>query len=72
MKALRIADNRTADEGEWNDGHLSDELSDLSELGFTLDFTGFDPEELEELMAVDDVEAASDDDVGAVSPTKAS
>ena len=58
VRAYRIADNRTADDGEWNDGLLADELGDLSEMGFTLDWTGFDPEELDELLRLDDDAAA--------------
>ena len=62
VKALRIADNRTADEGEWNAGALGDELSDLRELGITLDWTGFDPEELDELLSLNDAALDDDDD----------
>jgi hypothetical protein len=67
VKAYRLADNRTADEGEWNDGLLATELSDISDLGFTLDWTGFDPDELDDLMGLgdplaDDADAAAEAD----------
>jgi hypothetical protein len=46
VKAYRIADNRTADETDWDNDLLSEELADLDVLGFDLSATGFDPFEL--------------------------
>jgi ParB-like chromosome segregation protein Spo0J len=46
VKAYRIADNRTADETDWDNELLADELADLNALDFDLSATGFDPFEL--------------------------
>jgi ParB-like chromosome segregation protein Spo0J len=61
IQAYRLADNRTADEGEWDDDLLIDELSALSDLGLTLDCTGFDPDELDELLGLDAAAAEEDE-----------
>lgn len=50
VKAYRLADNRTHEEAEWDDDLLAIELGELDELGFSLDLTGFDAVELEELL----------------------
>lgn len=49
IKAYRIADNRTADEGSWDDGLLIGELDELDAMGLDLGFTGFDAIEVAEL-----------------------
>ena len=46
VKAYRIADNRTAQEAQWDMELLNLEIQDLKELDFNLDLTGFDPDEL--------------------------
>ena len=76
VKALRLADNRTADEGEWAEDILGDELADLKDLGLSLDLTGFDAIELDELLAAPDAddaggaaEAADDDEFPVVART---
>ena len=45
-KALRLADNRTAQEASWDYELLGIELRDLSRLGLDLDLTGFGAEEI--------------------------
>jgi ParB-like chromosome segregation protein Spo0J len=50
IRGLRLADNRTNQEAEWNDDLLGPELSELSELGFDLTLTGFDVYELDKLL----------------------
>lgn len=71
IQAYRLADNRTADDGEWDEDLLIDELSALSDLGLTLDCTGFDPDELDELLNLDDDAAAPDDAADADYPVVA-
>ncbi len=51
VKALRIADNRSAEIAEWDSEVLPLELESLRELDFDLDKLGWTPEELRELMA---------------------
>ncbi|MBN67486.1 MAG: DNA methylase N-4, partial [Rickettsiales bacterium] len=62
VKAYRLADNRTAQEAEWDDELLGLELGELAEQGFDLDLTGFDGDELEKLLAEIDVGGLTDDD----------
>lgn len=50
IKAYRLADNRTAQEAEWDDELLGLELGELAEQGFDLDLTGFEAQELEKLL----------------------
>jgi ParB family transcriptional regulator, chromosome partitioning protein len=45
-KALRLADNRTAQETSWDYALLNAELEDLVSDGFDVSLTGFDPDEL--------------------------
>lgn len=49
QKGFRIADNRVA-ESEWLDNVLAQELKELEEMNFDLSLTGFDTEELDELL----------------------
>lgn len=51
VKALRIADNRSADIAEWDMDLLPQELEALQGLDFDLDLLGWTPDELRELMA---------------------
>lgn len=62
VKAYRLADNRIAQEAEWDDALLALEISDLSELGFDLDLTGFDSAELDQLLSDLDDEGLTDED----------
>lgn len=50
IKALRIADNRTHEEAEWDTELLPLELADLQEADFDLNLTGFDDSELTRLL----------------------
>jgi DNA modification methylase len=50
IRGLRLADNRTNQEGEWNDDLLGPELAELSDLGFDLTLTGFDVYEIDKLL----------------------
>ncbi len=49
-KAYRLADNRLAEEADWDRDLLSLELEDLKALGVDLEITGFDDDELDHLM----------------------
>ena len=61
IKALRIADNKVA-ESEWDYELLGVELEDLSLKGFELSLTGFDDEEIEAILELDEEEKLKDDD----------
>ena len=50
VRAYRIADNRLTDLGEWDTGLLGQELSALKELDFDLELTGFNLEDLAEML----------------------
>lgn len=51
-RAYRIADNKLTLNGEWDEALLAGELADLQALDFSLDLTGFDPEELDSILVV--------------------
>jgi hypothetical protein len=46
-KAFRLADNKVAEYSTWDDDMLARELEELKEMGFVLEMTGFDKEELD-------------------------
>lgn len=59
IKAYRLADNRVGEEAEWDQDLLKLELEELQTMGeggeeFDLLATGFDNDELERLMKLDD------------------
>ena len=62
IKAYRIADNRTHEESEWIDDLLALELIEIRDMGYDLDLTGFDPDELEKLLAGEGIEGLTDED----------
>lgn len=62
VQALRIADNRTNEEAEWDEELLAIELGDLKDADFDLDLTCFDPDELEKLLNEEGTEGLTDDD----------
>jgi DNA modification methylase len=53
VKAYRLADNRVHEEAEWDEELLAHELGDLSKLGFNLEMTGFDADEINALLDID-------------------
>jgi len=53
-KAYILVDNRLALSAGWDDDLLMLEFADLKDLGFDLDLTGFDPNEIEKLFAAKD------------------
>ena len=50
IKAYRLADNRTNEDAEWDHDLLAGELEELKDLNFDLAITGFDNDELVELL----------------------
>lgn len=62
IQAYRITDNRTNEDAEWDEELLKIELGDLKDADFDLDLTGFDPDELEELLAGDGTDGLTEDD----------
>ena len=62
IKAYRLADNRVGQEAEWDHELLRLELGELESMDFALDLTGFDSDELLELMADPFEEGQTDPD----------
>ena len=54
IKAFRISVNRVAEFAEWDDELLRVEFAELEELGFNLELTGFDADELSAVMGLDE------------------
>lgn len=50
VRAYRLADNRTAQEAEWDDGLLTEELLALQGEEYDLSLTGFDTDEVHRLL----------------------
>jgi DNA modification methylase len=61
-KAYRIADNQTAQLSGWDDDKLPLELAGLQEMGFDLNLTGFDADELLRLLGSESTEGLTDPD----------
>lgn len=51
VKAYRIMDNRSHEDSEWDEELLTLELSDLKDADFDLDLTGFEDDEIAEILA---------------------
>jgi DNA modification methylase len=52
VKAFRLMVNRSVTWAEWDEELLALELQELNELDFNLDLTGFDPGEIDRLVAI--------------------
>lgn len=50
VKAFRIADNKVSEFATWDEELLAVELEQLSDMDFDLSFTGFEMDELKELI----------------------
>ena len=61
-KAYILADNRMALDAGWDEELLRVELEALEELGYGLEYTGFDEEELKALFSYEEDHEAEDDD----------
>ena len=61
QKAYILADNRMAMDAGWDEELLKIEMEELQNLGYDLEFTGFDEKELADLFGVDDKEVKEDE-----------
>lgn len=61
VKAYRIADNRVAQESEWDIDLLKMELKDLKDIDYNLLETGFNQDELDKILQLE-VEGLTDED----------
>ncbi len=62
IQAYRIFDNRSHEESEWIEDLLALELIEIRDKGYDLDFTGFDPDELEKILGGDGTDGLTDED----------
>lgn len=60
-KAYVIADNKMALNAGWDDEKLRLELENLKELDFDLELTGFDTDELDQLLSLNDINELPED-----------
>jgi ParB-like chromosome segregation protein Spo0J len=63
VRGLRLADNRTHQESDWDLSLLAPEMAELSALAFDLSKTGFDGREIDRLLA-----ANADDEKAEAAP----
>jgi ParB-like chromosome segregation protein Spo0J len=56
-RAYLLADNRTAELAEWDLDLLATELGDLLDLDFAVELTGFDLDEIQEILDIPDEDA---------------
>ena len=68
-KAYVIADNKLALNAGWDDEMLAVELTDLKDMGFDLDLTGFSADELTEVMFGKIIDPESPDEFKEVDET---
>jgi site-specific DNA-methyltransferase (adenine-specific) len=61
-KALIIADNKLALNSDWDTNLLAIELKDLQDLGFDLNLTGFNADELANILLPEQVTGLTDED----------
>src|SRR6266436_3762395 len=59
VKAFRLMANRSVTWADWDEDLLTLELQELKEADFDLDLTGFDPGEIDSLLALPDEERAN-------------
>jgi len=53
LRAYALADNRIAEDGQWDEGLLKIELNFLVEQNFELELTGFEPPEIDNLLIME-------------------
>jgi DNA modification methylase len=61
-KALIIADNKLALNSDWDSNLLAIELKDLQDLGFDLNLTGFNADELANILLPEQIAGLTDED----------
>ncbi len=59
VKAFRLMVNRSVTWASWDEELLALELQEIQEADFDLSLTGFDPGEIDKLLALDDEEKAN-------------
>src|ERR1700730_18352531 len=59
VKAFRLMVNRSVTWADWDEELLALELQEIQELDFDLSLTGFDPGEIDDLLALEDDEKAN-------------
>jgi ParB-like chromosome segregation protein Spo0J len=59
VKAFRLMVNRSVTWADWDETALALELQEIQESDFDLSLTGFDPGEIDNLLALDDEEKAN-------------
>jgi len=50
-RAYRIADNKIAEQSQWDNSVLASEFAELTRMGFDMSLTGFNPSEIEFMLA---------------------
>src|SRR5215831_13954853 len=60
VKAFRLMVNRSVTWADWDEELLSLELQDLNAADFDLELTGFDPKELDDLLALPEEERVNE------------
>src|SRR6201997_5636028 len=60
VKAFRLLVNRSVAWADWDEELLALELQELNAADFDLDLTGFNPKEIDDLMALPDEEKANE------------
>jgi ParB-like chromosome segregation protein Spo0J len=68
VKALRLVVNRSVSWADWDEELLALELQELNAADFDLDLTGFDPGEIDGLLAIPDEERANETPPGSREP----
>lgn len=71
IKAYRIADNRSAENAEWDYDLLPLEVADLQAMDFDLGLLGFDADELAKMLASEETEGLTDQDATPAPPAEA-
>jgi DNA modification methylase len=71
VKAYRIADNRTAELADWNNQLLMKELTELQQMQYEMDLTGFSADDLQKLFQVEVEPGLNDPDSVPEPPDKA-
>jgi hypothetical protein len=60
MKAFRLMVNRSVTWADWDETALAPELQEIQEADFDLSLTGFDPGEIDGLLALEDHDGSVD------------
>ena len=69
VRAYRLLDNRSHEETDWEPDLLGLELLDLKGMGVNLDLTGFNSNEIDDLLAQATSQGLTDEDAAPGAPT---